>query len=85
MDLVGRAKVPVVVAMQHEIHDRTAIKFSGIFYGLLAAGYPVDIAMTETRLALFIDSGSDVEWAIPALYSRSPDGIIFKRRKSTKQ
>lgn len=80
-----RAQVPAVVAMQYQIRNQTAINFSRIFYGCLAAGWSIDTAMSEVRKALFVDYDSDFEWTIPVLYSRSPDGVIFKPIKSTQQ
>jgi hypothetical protein len=80
---LSRTRVPAVVAMQHEIRDNAAITFSRAFYGRLATGWSVYEAMSEARKALYIDLGADVEWFIPVLYSRSPDGIIFKRAEAT--
>lgn len=76
---VMRAHVPVTVAMQQEISDPTAIKFSNVFYSCLAKGWSVYAAMGQTRKAIYAEYGSDIEWMIPVLYSRSPDGIIFER------
>jgi hypothetical protein len=49
------------------------------------AGWSAFEAMSEAREALFIDHASEIEWAIPVLYSRSPDGIIFKRPEPAAQ
>jgi predicted Ser/Thr protein kinase len=68
--------VPAVIAMQQEITDRAAIEFSEEFYAALAYGYPVDRAVIEGRIAVYTRVSS-VEWAIPVLYMRSPDGRIF--------
>jgi hypothetical protein len=84
MGLLRYARVPVVVAMQHEIHDQTAIKFSEIFYKYLAAGCSVYLAISGVRMALYIQN-LGIEWAIPVLYSRSPEGVIFKRSKPAEQ
>jgi CHAT domain/Concanavalin A-like lectin/glucanases superfamily len=68
--------VSAVIAMQFEITDQAAIAFSSEFYTALADGYPVDAALTEARTAIFTRV-SAMEWAIPVLYLRSPDGRIF--------
>ncbi len=68
--------VPSVIAMQFEITDEAAITLTGEFYGALADGYPLDAALAEARKATMAQ-GNDVEWAIPVLYLRSPDGQIF--------
>jgi CHAT domain-containing protein len=82
---LARAHMPAIVAMQHEIHDQTAVRFSQEFYGRLTAGWSVYTAISEARIALYVDHASDIEWVIPVLYSRSPDGIIFKRTQPAAQ
>jgi tetratricopeptide (TPR) repeat protein len=62
--------------MQFAISDDAAITFARGFYSALAAGRPVDAAVTQARLAIFA-AGNDVEWGTPVLYMRSPDGSIF--------
>ena len=68
-----KAQVPAVIAMQTRVTDRTAIRFSSKFYGLLAQGYPLDTAVAEMRLAL-LPTG---EWGTPVLFMRAPDGILW--------
>ena len=76
-----RAQVPVTVAMQHEISDKTAAEFAGIFYSCLSAGWSVYEAIGHARKVLYVEHNAEIEWMIPVLYSRSPDGVIFKREK----
>ena len=66
--------VPAAVAMQAEISDTAAIELSRLFYSALAAGYPVDAALTQARVAI---ASRSAEWAIPVLFSRSPDNRLF--------
>lgn len=68
--------IPCVVAMQFEISDASAIQFSTAFYEGVASGHPVDQAVAQGRLAIFSEV-SDLEWATPVLYLRSPDARIF--------
>jgi len=68
--------IPCVVAMQFEISDASAIQFSNAFYEGVASGHPVDQAVAQGRLAIFSEV-SDLEWATPVLYLRSPDARIF--------
>ena len=76
-----RAGMPAVVAMQLAIADRTAVAFSREFYGALADGWPVDAAVQEGRRSILITLGNRwqeyVDWAIPTLYMRAPDGVIL--------
>jgi len=67
--------VPAAVAMQDEITDRAATELARTFYTALATGRPVDSALTHARVALAAH-GND-EWAIPVLFSRSPDNHLF--------
>ena len=48
-----KASIPAVVGMQYTIRDANAIAFSRQFYRALAAGQPIDAAVTEGRLAIF--------------------------------
>jgi hypothetical protein len=68
--------IPCVVAMQFEISDSAAIQFSSAFYAAVASGQPVDLAVAQGRLAIYSEV-SDLEWATPVLYLRSPDARIF--------
>jgi hypothetical protein len=70
--------VPAVVAMQYEVLDDHAVAFSRMFYASLAAGLSVDEAVSAGRLAMLgASTENNVEWGVPVLYMRSPDGIIF--------
>jgi|GEM_PF-1595282 len=73
--------IPAVVAMQQSIADQTAGAFSREFYGALASGWPVDAAVQEGRRGIMTALDGDwnrfVDWAIPTLYMRAPDGVIL--------
>jgi len=70
-----KADLGAVVGMQYTIRDRSAIAFAGALYRALAAGLPIDEAVTNGRLAIAPD---DVRgWGVPVLYLRAEDGIIF--------
>jgi CHAT domain/TIR domain len=68
--------VPAVVAMQSEISDQSAIIFSHEVYGAMADGYPLDAALAEARRVIR-NEGNELEWGIPVLYLRAPNGRIF--------
>jgi hypothetical protein len=72
--------IPAVVAMQFEITDDAAKTFARAFYTGIASAKPLEIALTETRLAMF-SMGHGLEWGTPVLYMRSPDGRIFSLEK----
>ncbi len=71
-----REGLPAVVAMQFAISDPAAITWSSAFYTALAAGDPVDAAVTEGRQAIHHQHRS-YEWATPVLYLRVEHGEIF--------
>jgi hypothetical protein len=73
-----RIGVEAVVAMQFAISDPAAIEFARRFYAEVAKNRPVDLAVTEARIAMSRGFGS--EWATPVLYMRSPDGQLFDVR-----
>ena len=74
-DTLVRRGIPAVIAMQFEITDTAAIKFSPALYEALAAGKPIDAALAEARQAIRADSL--VEWATPVLYLRGDDAQLF--------
>jgi CHAT domain/NACHT domain len=71
------AGVPAVVAMQCPVEDDAAIAFSSSFYARLAAGDPVDAAAAEGRLAVRVRDETAMDWSIPVLFLRTPDGRLF--------
>ncbi|QLQ06718.1 MAG: CHAT domain-containing protein [Anaerolineae bacterium] len=75
----GARGAPAAVAMQAEISDPGAIELARTFYSALAAGRPVDAALTQARVAL--SAAGSQEWAIPVLFSRSPDNRLFDIRQ----
>jgi DNA-binding transcriptional ArsR family regulator len=79
-----RAGIPAVIAMQRPIQDDAALEFSRTVYRRLAAGDPIDAAVTEGRLAIFRDS-EQPEWGTPVLFSRAEDGRIFAAEPAEEQ
>lgn len=76
--------VPAVLAMQFPVSDAAAIALSKEFYLALADGLAIDQAVGEARKALFA-GGERFEWGTPALFSRSPDGIILAKLQDQEQ
>ena len=74
--------VPAVVAMSGPVSDRVAVAFSRTFYQRLAAGDPIEAAVTEGRLAIQRAEPGDGAWAIPTLFLRSSDGMLFAPRST---
>lgn len=73
--LVARG-IPAVVAMQFEISDDAAKAFAEEFYRAISETLPIDTAVSEARRAISNRVGN-IEWAIPILYMRSDDGVLF--------
>lgn len=72
------AGIPAVIAMQFKVPYQTAATFAQSFYEFLCHGEPIDVAATEARISAFIDDA--VNWAIPVLFMRSPDGMIWQQK-----
>jgi CHAT domain len=70
-----RLGIPSVIAMQFEVTDRAAVKFTPVLYELLAEGSPVEIALAWARKAL---NRFGLEWVTPVLYSRGGDTRLFE-------
>jgi hypothetical protein len=81
-----RAGLPAVIAHQSPLPDGSATAFAGAFYRALADGYPVDAAVGEGRKAILAELGAAwrarVDWAVPVLFMRAPDGKILTLRGS---
>jgi hypothetical protein len=76
--ILVRRGISAVLAMQYEITDRAAIEFSRAFYRALAYGLPIDAAVATARIAVNLAVNNSFEWGTPALYMRSPDGVLFE-------
>lgn len=76
------AGVPAVVAMRYLISDGGASAFSEIFYTAIAAGEPLDRAMTHARQAM-LGLGMNGEWLVPALFLRTGDARLWAEPAST--
>jgi hypothetical protein len=72
-----RRGLPAVIAMQHEVSDRSAVSFAREFYAAVAGGLPVDAALGEARIASSVESRQSAEWATPVLLMRAPNGQLF--------
>jgi len=64
--------VPAVLAMQFPISDHAAIILGNAIYGRLAAGDPLDAALTEGRFAIHAVDEKSTEWGTPVCFSRMP-------------
>lgn len=69
--------IPAVVAMQRPVPDAAAIVLAKHFYACVAKGVPVDAAVSEGRRQMFFANRASLDWAIPVLFMRSPNGLLF--------
>jgi hypothetical protein len=80
-----RSGLPAAIAMQLDVLDHSAMAFSREFYSALADGWPVDAAVQEGRRSVLgllgHDPSSSVDWAIPTIYTRTPDSIVLGIQK----
>lgn len=77
---VVQQNIPVVVAMQYEVSNQTAVRFALKFYQQLAEMSPVDRAAQNGRRAVALNTqykGRD--FATPVLFMRVADGHLFQR------
>lgn len=72
------AGMPAVIGMQFKIPDKTSEIFSQILYQRLVEGQSLDAAVTKARIALYINHHDKVFWAIPVLFMRAPDGVLWR-------
>ncbi|MBK9092440.1 MAG: CHAT domain-containing protein [Anaerolineae bacterium] len=78
-DVLVKAGVPAVVAMQTAVRDDYATLFARHFYSGMAQGLPLDDCVGEGRRGVFVKAGfGSFDWAIPVLTTRVSDGRLFK-------
>jgi WD40 repeat protein len=82
---LARRGIPAVLAMQEEITDRAAIELTRTFYTALAHGLAVDAAVGAAREAISVGIPHSLEWGVPVLYMRAPDGCLFILPSEQKQ
>lgn len=70
-------EVPAVIAMQVSVPQSTTFDFTKNVYRYLSKGEPLDMAVTRSRVRLFLRGKDKVYWGIPVLFMRSPDGKIW--------
>jgi tetratricopeptide (TPR) repeat protein len=63
--------------MQFEISEDVAAELTRVLYAELAAGIPIDQALSETRLHISGRFPTRLDWAIPVLFSRAETGELF--------
>lgn len=67
-----------VVAMQGEIQSIASVAFSRAFYGAVASGRPIDVAVREARMAIAAEvPGSDADWALPVLTLKGEPSAVL--------
>ncbi|HEY0511780.1 MAG TPA: CHAT domain-containing protein [Thermoanaerobaculia bacterium] len=71
-----RGGLPAVVGMQFAISDRAALTFSRVLYERLAEGDPIEVAVSEARLAIYLADSSSSDWVAPVLFMRGSDRRI---------
>jgi hypothetical protein len=76
-----RRGLPAVLAMQYQISDGAALEFTTSFYRALVANLPIDAATSEARKAISLAAPESMEWGIPALFMRAPDGMLWNVKK----
>ncbi|MGD2205391.1 MAG: NB-ARC domain-containing protein, partial [Anaerolineae bacterium] len=81
--LVVTGRLPVVVAMQFRIMNRSAAAFTQQFYGALAAGFAIEGAVAEGRMAIMRNLGIEyrdhIDWAAPVLFMQTAKSHLWER------
>jgi len=73
--------IPAVVAMQYDIRDRDAVRFSQLLYAGLMDGPcagRIDAAVSYARSGLYALNDQDIGFGTPVLWLNSPNGVIFE-------
>jgi tetratricopeptide (TPR) repeat protein len=72
-------EIPMAIGWAASIADDIATQFAATFYKTLAAGQPVDRALTQARQAIqkTCDERGYPGWTLPVLYSASTQSMVF--------
>jgi hypothetical protein len=70
--------------MQLAISDRAALAFSKVLYAKLAEGDPIEAAVSEARLALYLSDPDVSDWVAPVLFLRGHDHRIEEKEVGEK-
>lgn len=62
--------LPAVIAMQSEVLDESAIRFTERLYRHLASDHTIEAAVADARRALSISRLGTLDWAAPVLFTR---------------
>lgn len=81
-ELITRAKLPAIAAMQYPISDMQAHQLTAQFFAALAAFRSVDVAMAEARKALLRREQVGRDVITPVMYLQARDGALFQRAKN---
>ncbi len=77
---IVQQNIPVVLAMQYEVSNMTAVRFALKFYQEVAAGSPVDRAAQNGRRAVGLNTQyKRRDFATPVIFMRVEDGHLFVR------
>jgi hypothetical protein len=64
------AGLPAVVAMQANVRNRSAVRFTECLYQRIAGRDSIEEAVSRARLALQASQAGGIDWAIPVLFMR---------------
>jgi hypothetical protein len=77
-----RSGIPAVVANQMPVSNKTISPFIGQLYCSLIKSGDIDLAVTEGRIALYVDlakeASSGLEWGIPTLYRHYKGAQLYQ-------
>ncbi|CAM2007703.1 CHAT domain-containing protein [Acanthopleuribacter pedis] len=74
--LIG-AKIPAVVAMQFLINVQDAYDYVTTFYDRIAKGEPLDKAVDDARIRLWVKRNNNLTWATPVVFLRNRDARLY--------
>jgi formylglycine-generating enzyme required for sulfatase activity len=79
--LLVRGGIPAVLTMPYQITNQAAVELFRAFYGALATGMPVDVAVAHARTSVSTGIPNTVEWGVPTLYMGAPKRPVLSTRE----
>ncbi len=75
--LLLEKRVPAAIAMQYSVSYRSAADLEREFYTGICDGLPIDLALTNARMALLANGKEGlVDFGTPVLYADEPDPLL---------
>ncbi len=75
---LANLNVPAVIGFRGSILDKSALAFAEAFYDAMFHT-PLDVAVSQARMALMIQNNYELDWTLPLLFLRTTTPMVLER------